>query len=176
MTEERCQVTVGRKSEEGRRKDVPTVYAWKDHSTHSPGPDQRESWPISTLYITDTYILYLQYSVTIYIYILIRIYLYVHYTVYDYPGSIIATHAPRQRALSEAEDGSRVWHLFKQVEVEDPRRSPFLNKKMVSEIYLPRMLSTKVRRAGGCGLGCGLAVLETQLLVNVLLSHEGRSL
>lgn len=65
--------------------------------------------------------------------------------VYDYPGSIIATHAPRQRALSEAEDGSRVWHLFKQVEVEDPRRSPFLNKKMVSEIYLPRMLSTKVQ-------------------------------
>ena len=65
--------------------------------------------------------------------------------VFDYPGSIISTHAPRQRALSEAEDGSRVWHLFKQVDQEDPKRSPFLNKKMVSEIYLPRMLSTKVR-------------------------------
>ena len=66
-------------------------------------------------------------------------------TAYDYPGSIISSHSPRTRALSEAEDGSRVWHLFKQVDVEDPKRSPFLNnKKMVSEIYLPRMLSTKV--------------------------------
>ena len=33
---------------------------------------------------------------------------------------------------------------FKQLDVEDPRRSPFMNKKMVTEIYLPRMLSTKV--------------------------------
>ena len=29
--------------------------------------------------------------------------------------------------------------------MEDPKRSPFMNKKLVSEIYLPRMLSTKVR-------------------------------
>ena len=28
--------------------------------------------------------------------------------------------------------------------MEDPKRSPFMNKKLVSEIYLPRMLSTKV--------------------------------
>ena len=32
---------------------------------------------------------------------------------------------------------------FKQLDVEEPRRSPFLNKKMVSEMYLPHML-TKV--------------------------------
>ncbi len=67
------------------------------------------------------------------------------HVAYDYLGSLISTHTRRQRALSEAEDGSRVWHLFKQVDSEDPRRSPFLNnKKLVSEIYLPRMLSTKV--------------------------------
>ena len=30
--------------------------------------------------------------------------------------------------------------------MEDPKRSPFMNKKLVSEIYLPRMLSTKVRK------------------------------
>ena len=36
-------------------------------------------------------------------------------------------------------------HQFKQVDTEDARRSPFSNKKMVSEIYFPRMLSTKVR-------------------------------
>ena len=65
-------------------------------------------------------------------------------TAYDYPGSLISSHTPRQRALSEAEDGTRVWHLFKQLDVEDPKRSPFMNKKLVSEIYLPRMLSTKV--------------------------------
>ena len=65
---------------------------------------------------------------------------------YDYPGSLISSHtSTRQRALSEAEDGSRVWHLFKQLDMEDPKRSPFMNKKLVSEIYLPRMLSTKVR-------------------------------
>jgi hypothetical protein len=64
---------------------------------------------------------------------------------YDYPGSLISSHTTRQRALSEAEDGSRVWHLFKQLDMEDPKRSPFMNKKLVSEIYLPRMLSTKVR-------------------------------
>ena len=40
----------------------------------------------------------------------------------------------------------RVWHLFKQSDAEDPRRSPFLNKKMITEVYLPRMLSTKVGR------------------------------
>ena len=74
-----------------------------------------------------------------------------HYTItsllfaaYDYPASLISSHAVRKRALSEAEDGTRVWHLFKQQDVEDPRRSPFMNKKMITEIYLPRMLSTKV--------------------------------
>ena len=40
----------------------------------------------------------------------------------------------------------KVWHLFKQSDAEDPRRSPFLNKKLISEVYLPRMLSTKVGR------------------------------
>ena len=39
---------------------------------------------------------------------------------------------------------------FKQVDTEDFRRSPFSNKKMVSEIYFPRMLSTKVRRRDVC--------------------------
>ena len=63
---------------------------------------------------------------------------------YDYPASLISSHAVRNRALSEAEDGTRVWHLFKQHDVEDPRRSPFMNKKMITEVYLPRMLSTKV--------------------------------
>ncbi|XP_064399095.1 plexin A3-like isoform X2 [Halichondria panicea] len=61
---------------------------------------------------------------------------------YDHPGSLISSHAPRQRGLSEAEDGFRVWHLFKQND-DDARKSPFLNKKLVTEIYLPRMLSTK---------------------------------
>ena len=34
---------------------------------------------------------------------------------------------------------------FKQVDTEDSSRSSFSNKRMVSEIYFPRMLSTKVR-------------------------------
>ena len=65
---------------------------------------------------------------------------------YDYPASLISSHAVRNRALSEAEDGTRVWHLFKQHDTEDPKRSPFMNKKMITEVYLPRMLSTKVSR------------------------------
>ena len=40
---------------------------------------------------------------------------------YDYPASLISSHAVRNRALSEAEDGT-------------------------TEVYLPRMLSTKVSR------------------------------
>ena len=85
---------------------------------------------------------------------------------FDYPASLISTHSVRNRALSEAEDGMRVWHLFKQPDVEDPRRSPFLNKKMITEVYLPRMLSTKCvcvcvcerereREGGGDGEGEG---------------------
>ena len=73
-------------------------------------------------------------------------------SAYDYPGSLISSHTPRQRALSEAEDGTRVWHLFKQLDMEDPKRSPFMNKKLVSEIYLPRMLSTKVRIVSWVGM------------------------
>jgi len=32
---------------------------------------------------------------------------------FDYPASLISSHCSRQRALSEAEDGSRVWHLVR---------------------------------------------------------------
>jgi plexin A len=63
-------------------------------------------------------------------------------TIFDYTGSLMVSHGHRTRTLSDGDDGMRMWHLFKQVD-EDPNSSPFMSKKMVTEIYLPRMLSTK---------------------------------
>ena len=48
------------------------------------------------------------------------------------------------------EEGQKYWHLFKHVDVDDPVMSPLLSKKLVTEVFFPRILYTKVNLRDVC--------------------------
>ena len=59
------------------------------------------------------------------------------------------------------EEGQKYWHLFKHVDVDDPVMSPLLSKKLVTEVFFPRILYAMVNLCEVCAvllLFCSLVV------------------
>ena len=61
----------------------------------------------------------------------------------DFPATLVTT-PNAQLKPQENEEGQKYWHLFKHVDVDDPKISPLLSKKLVTEVFFPRILYTKV--------------------------------
>lgn len=63
--------------------------------------------------------------------------------VSDYPATLVTTPNAQLKPHGN-EEGQKYWHLFKHVDVDDPKVSPLLSKKLVTEVFFPRILYTKV--------------------------------
>ena len=66
-----------------------------------------------------------------------------YYAVSDYPATLVTTPNAQLKPQGN-EEGQKYWHLFKHVDVDDPKISPLLSKKLVTEVFFPRILYTKV--------------------------------
>ena len=64
--------------------------------------------------------------------------------VADFPATLVTTPNAQLKPQGN-EEGQKYWHLFKHVDVDDPKISPLLSKKLVTEVFFPRILYTKVK-------------------------------
>ncbi|XP_065901064.1 plexin-A4-like isoform X2 [Dysidea avara] len=62
--------------------------------------------------------------------------------VTEFPATLVTTPNTQIKPHSN-EEGQKYWHLFKHVDVDDPVMSPLLSKKLVTEVFFPRILYTK---------------------------------
>ena len=63
--------------------------------------------------------------------------------VTEFPATLVTTPNTQIKPHGN-EEGQKYWHLFKHVDVDDPVMSLLLSKKLVTEVFFPRILYTKV--------------------------------